>query len=96
MANPRPARKAAERLAAAKWDLARTTKGSTPGRRAVDRVAAHHRKVVVCAPTTPTSLSRQLVDNYDLLAREDLRITHMVRSARGSVIERSVPAASSR
>ncbi len=85
VANPRPARKAQECLASAQRDLAPKAKGSKARRRAVERVAAHHRKIRNCRADHAHQLSRQLINHYDVVAHEDLRITNMVRSAKGSV-----------
>jgi len=85
VANPRHTKAAAERLAAAQRDLAAKKRGSRRRRRAVERVAAHHRRVANCRRDHAHQLSRRLVDAYDVIVHEDLRITNMVRSASGTV-----------
>ncbi len=85
LANPRFTRRAADRLAMAQRDLAVTKRGSKRRRKAVQRVAAQHRKVANCRRDLAHQASRKLVDGFDLIAHEDLAITNMVRSASGTV-----------
>jgi putative transposase len=85
VANPRFTRRAADGLAAAQRDLATKKRGTRRRRNAVEHVAAHHRKVANCRRDHAHQLSRRLVDGYDLIVHEDLRITNMVRSASGTV-----------
>lgn len=86
VANPRPGQRAAEGLAKAQRALTRKSKGSARRRKAVARVAAHHRKVANCRADHAHQVSRALVDASDLIAHEDLSITNMVKSATGTWI----------
>ena len=72
-------RRAAERLAAAQRDLQPKRRGSNRRKRAVERVAAHHRHVANQRRDLAHKLSRRLVDDHDLIVIEDLSITSMVR-----------------
>jgi putative transposase len=77
--NPRPAERAAGRLAAAQRALARKQRGSKRRRRAVERVAAAHRQVRNVRADQHHQLSRRLVNNYDVLVHEALTIPNLVR-----------------
>jgi len=48
-------------------------------------LAAQHRKVASCRRDLAHQVSRRLVNDFDLIVHEDLRITNMVRSAKGTV-----------
>ncbi len=85
VANPRHTKRAAAGLADAQRSLARKKKGSANRRKAVARVATHHRKVRNCRHDHAHQLSRWLIDNHDLIVHEKLQITNMVRSAKGTV-----------
>ncbi|MGH9125195.1 MAG: RNA-guided endonuclease InsQ/TnpB family protein, partial [Acidimicrobiales bacterium] len=78
-ANPRPARRAAAGRARAQRDLARKTRGSKRRRKAVEAVAARHRKAARCRSDLAHRLSRQLVDRYDVIVHENLATVNMVR-----------------
>lgn len=77
--NPRHGRRSAGRLAAAQRALARAKRGSRRRRRVVERVAACHRKVRDQRRDLAHQLSRRLVNTYDLIVHEDLRITYLTR-----------------
>jgi len=77
--NPRYGRQAAQRLAAAQRALARSKRGSARRRRVIARVAAGHRKVRNQRRNWDHQLSRRLVNDYDLIAHENLRISNMTR-----------------
>ena len=81
MHNPRWARTAAARLAAAQQRLARAKPGSNNrgGRR--ETVAARHRKIANCRRDFHHKTARTLVQAYDLIALENLAIANMVRRA---------------
>jgi putative transposase len=79
IAQGRYGRRGAERLAAAQRSLATKTRGSNRRRRAVEQVAGAHRKIREQRKDLAHQLSRQLVDGYDLIVHEDLRIANMVR-----------------
>jgi putative transposase len=72
-------RNGAAALAKAQRDLKSKRKGSNRRRRAVERVAEHHRKVRNQRRDLAHKVSRQLVDDYDLIVLEDLKIANMVR-----------------
>jgi putative transposase len=72
-------RNAAAALAKAQRDLRTKTKGSNRRKRAVERVAGHHRKVRNQLRDIAHKVSRQLVNDYDLIVLEDLKVVSMVR-----------------
>ena len=72
-------RNAAAALAKAQRDLKRKRKGSNRRRRAVERVAEHHRRARNQRRDLAHKVSRQLVDDYDLIVLEDLKVSGMVR-----------------
>ncbi len=71
--------RAVARLAAAQRDLSRKRRGSRRRQRAVARVAGAHRKVRNQRRDLAHKLSRFLVNDYDLIVHEDLKIAKMVR-----------------
>jgi putative transposase len=75
----RYAHRAGARLAAAQRDLSRKRRGSLRRQHAVERVAAAHRKVRNRRRDLAHKLSRALVNDYDLIVHEDLKIANMVR-----------------
>ena len=75
-------RRAARRLAAAQQDLSRKQRDSARRRKAVERVAGAHRSVRNQRKDLAHKLSRRLVNEYDLIVYEDLRIANMVRRPR--------------
>lgn len=83
--NPRHVRSNEERLAAAQRDLSRKKRGSRRRRKAAARVAALHRRVSNARRDNLHKVSRRLVDTYDLIALEDLRVRNMTRSAKGTL-----------
>lgn len=76
------ARRAQDRLAAAQRELSGKQRGSSSRRRAVERVARHHRSVRNQRRDFAHKLSRTLVNDYDRIVLEDLRIASMVRRPR--------------
>ena len=66
-------------LAKAQRDLKSKRRGSNRRRRAVERVAEHHRKVRNQRRNLAHKVSRQLVSDYDLIVLEDLKVANMVR-----------------
>jgi putative transposase len=82
--NPRHLGRAAEHLAAAQASLARHRRGSGRRRCAKERVAALHRKVRRQRRDHLHQLSRRLVNDYDLIAVEALKVKNMCRSAKGT------------
>lgn len=83
--NPRHVRSAEKRLAAAQRDLARKKRGSRRRSKTAARVAALHRRVANARRDNLHKVSRVLVDTYDLIALEDLKVKNMTRSARGTL-----------
>ena len=79
--NPRWARTAAPRLAAAQQRLARANRGSNNRSLRRETVAARHRKIANCRRDFHHKTARTLVQTYDLIAVEDLAIANMVRRA---------------
>jgi putative transposase len=79
LVNGRYGRQAARRFAAAQQDLTCKQQGSNRRRRAIEHVAAAHRKVRNQRRDLAHKVSRSLVDDYDLIVHEDLKITNMVR-----------------
>ena len=77
--NPRHTRNAQVRLANAQRDLSRCRRGSNRRRKVVARVANLHEKVAATRKDHLHKLSRSLVDDYDVIVLEDLRIANMVR-----------------
>ena len=75
-------RRAATRLAVAQQSLARKRRGSARRSRAVERVAAAHRAVRNQRKDLAHKLSRSLINDYDLIVHEDLKIANMVRRPR--------------
>jgi len=79
IAADRPLRRSAERLADAQGHLATKRRGSGHRARAAARVAAIHRLVANQRKEVAHQLSRALVNQYDLIVHEDLRVTNLVR-----------------
>jgi putative transposase len=74
--------RARTRLTTAQRHLASKRKGSRQRERAVERVAAAHRKVRNQRKDLAHKLSRELVNSFDLIVHEDLKITNLVRRPR--------------
>jgi putative transposase len=70
-------------LAQAQRELATKQRGSNRRRRQVEEVARLHRKVKNQRSNAAHKLSRQLVNDYDFIALEDLKINDMVRAPKG-------------
>jgi putative transposase len=77
--NGRFGRKASARLQATQRSLATKKRRSNHRERAVQKVAVAHRTVRNQRKDLAHKLSRQLVNGYDLIVFEDLKITNMVR-----------------
>lgn len=71
------------RLAQAQRELATMHRGSNRRGRQVEEVARLHQKVKNQRRNAAHQLSRQLVNDYDFIAVEDLNITNMVRAPKG-------------
>ena len=72
-------RRCASRLAAAQRAVDSKLKGSKRRYRAGERVGATHRYIRNCRTNALHQLSRQLVNDYDLIVHEALQIENMVR-----------------
>lgn len=72
-------RQAANQLAVARRNLSRKQRESRRRRQAVARVARVHRKVRNQRRDLAHKLSRVLVNDYDLIVHEDLKIANMIR-----------------
>jgi putative transposase len=75
--------KAQKNLAQAQRDLATKQRGSNRRRRQVEEVVRLHRKIKNQRSNAAHQLSRQLVNDYDFIALEDLKIASMVRAPKG-------------
>jgi putative transposase len=89
-ANPRPGRVWAARLAGAQRDQARRRPGSLRYRQAAAAAARVKAKQAWIRKDHCHQVSRRLVDTYEVICHEDLRIVNLVRSARGSLDEAGV------
>jgi putative transposase len=85
----RPARRSADRLAVAQRELTSKRRGSGHRARAAARVGAIHRKVANQRKDFAHQLSRSLVNSYDLIVHEDLKITNLVRRPKSRKDEES-------
>jgi putative transposase len=72
------AERASERLAIAQRSLANKQRGSNRRSRQVQEVARLHRQVKQQRLNAAHQLSRRLVNEFDLIVLEDLKITSMV------------------
>jgi len=75
--------KAQKNLARAQRELATKQRGSNRRRRQVDEVVRLHLKIKNQRSNAAHQLSRQLVNDYDFIAVEDLKISNMVRAPKG-------------
>ena len=80
--NPRWARVAAARLAAAQRALVRKKRGSNNRKKSRETVAARHRTIANQRRDFHHKTARELVEQYDLIAVEDLNIANMLRRAK--------------
>jgi len=80
--NPRFLERATDRLAAAQRDLSRRNRGSKRRRKAVARVANHHRTVARQRVDLANKTACELVADHDLIAVEKLSIKGMTRRAK--------------
>ncbi len=79
--NPHYAKVGADRLATAQQSLARKQRGSNNRRAARATVAARHRKVANQRRDFHHKVARQLVEEYDVLVVEDLKVANMTTRA---------------
>lgn len=75
-------RKAEKHLKFFQRQVSRRTKGSARRRKAVELLAKAHEKVANQRKYIAHVVSRKLVNNYDMIAHEDLSITSMVKDNR--------------
>ena len=75
--------KTQKNLAHAQRELSTKQRGSNRGRRQVEKVVRLHLKVKNQRCDAAHQLSRQLVNYYDFIAIEDLKIINMVRAPKG-------------
>jgi len=80
--NPRRGRAAEEELIAAQHKLQRAHRGSRNRDRKRQTVAARHRKIANQRKDFHHKLARRLVERYDVLVVEDLKIVNMLRRAK--------------
>jgi putative transposase len=80
IANPRWTHREEIRLAEANRVLARKKRGSKNRAKARERLRRVHQRIAGLRSAYLHGVSRQLIDSYDLIAHEDLRIRNMVRS----------------
>ena len=78
----RPDRKRSKRLRRA---LSRARRGSRSRRRKREAVAREERKLAVQSRNSAHRISSEIVASYDFIACEQLRVTDMVRSAKGTL-----------
>ncbi|MGE2813759.1 RNA-guided endonuclease InsQ/TnpB family protein [Mycobacterium heidelbergense] len=80
--NPRWARTAASKLAAAQRRLQRARRGSKNRQRRLETVAARHRKVANQRRSFHHKIARQFIERYEVIVVEDLAIANMLRRAK--------------
>ncbi|MCX4524028.1 IS607 family element RNA-guided endonuclease TnpB [Streptomyces anulatus] len=85
--NPRHLAADTRRLTQAQRALSRTTKGSARRRKAARRVAQLHHRIAERRSTYLHTLTKQLTTRYATVAVEDLNVSGMSASARGTVQE---------
>jgi putative transposase len=88
--NPRYGKQSQDDLAKAQRELAGKKRGSNNRRRSVERVAKLHRHIRNQRVNRLHEISRELVNTYDLIVLEDLKIRNMTRSASGTIEEPGV------
>lgn len=83
--NARPRRRQAERLSALQRDLHRRRVGSIRHRLSSEAIVRLRRKEANIRKNTAHQVSRWLVNRYDLICMEDLKVSQMMRSAKGTM-----------
>lgn len=78
--NPKHLRKSEKQLKRLQRIVSKRKKGSNRRRKAVQLLARKHEQIANQRKDTNHKVSRQLVDNYDLIAFEDLNIKGMVKN----------------
>lgn len=85
--NERFTRRSLDRLAQAQQLIAGRKRGSARRRKAGHLVGDMHRRIARQRRDAHHKLSRQLVNNYDLIVHEDLQIANMVRKPKPRPLE---------
>lgn len=85
IANPRHLRKAHKSLRRAQQALSRTEKGSVRRRRAARKVGRLHHRVSERRAGTLHQITKRLTTQFERVALEDLNVSGMTRSAKGTV-----------
>ena len=80
IANPRWTKQESERLAAANQDLSCKVKGSNNRKKSKERLRRVHQRIAGLRSSYLTSVAKQLVSEYDLIAHEKLNIRGMAQS----------------
>lgn len=83
--NPRHFNKSRTRLTKAQRTLSRTQKGSNRRRRAARLVGRRHHEVAERRASTLHAVTKRLATGWQTIAVEDLNVSGMTRSARGTV-----------
>jgi len=83
--NPRWTDQARAKITAASQHLSRKKRGSKNRLKAKEVLRRAHQKAANARMNYCHHVSRWLIDNYDLIAHEDLAIRNMTRSAKGTV-----------
>lgn len=84
--NPRWTKQEENRLAEANRDLSRRTKGSNNRKKSKERLRRIHQRIAGLRRSYLHDVSRILVDKYDLIAHENLKISEMAKSRFGKSI----------
>ncbi len=79
---PKTYHKAEKRLKHLQREVSRRKKGSNRRKKSVRKLARAHEKVGNQRRDMAHKAARHLVDNYDLIAHEDLRVKNMVKNHR--------------
>jgi putative transposase len=85
--NPRHGRRTAEKLAKAQRELARKKRGSSRRGKAKQKVRRLHEKLKMQRHDFLHQTSNRLVNQFGMIATEQLAVSNMVRSAAGTVEE---------
>jgi putative transposase len=80
IANPRWTKQEEDRLADANRDLARKKNGSNNRKKSKEHLRRVHQRIAGLRSSYLTSVAKQLVSEYDLIAHEKLNIKDMVQS----------------
>ena len=84
LGNLAPIKASEKKLRLVQRDLSRTKKGSNRGKKARHRLAVAHQKLQRSRDLQHHKISRKLVNEYDLIAVEDLEIKQMLKVKKAS------------